>query len=160
MKLAFSSCNLLICLLIISGCSTPPVVTPRQQPTQQPQEPPRFVPQPPAQQIIPPKTTSNALSAPAVKQQSKPSLGLFVDNHKTLNGALVVRFDVFKGVSPAEQAGVRKGDIIIWIASCEVTNVSTYFACIEKFKPNQRVQIAVNRDDVFEKIWVQFGERY
>lgn len=156
MKLAFSSCNLLICLFIISGCSTTPVSTPRQQP----QEQPRVVPQPPAQQMIPPKTSSNALSTPIPKIQPKPSLGLGVAHHKNLLGAAVVRFDAFKGISPAEQAGIKKGDIIIWIGACEVTNVATYFACVEKFMPNQRVQIAFNRDNVIMQTYVKLGERF
>ena len=156
----FASNSFLVFVLILAGCYSPPVAPPRQQQIPPPQEQPRFVPQPPVQQIIPPKTSSNALSAPALKIQPKPSLGLGVAHHKTLLGAAVVRFDSFKGISPAEQADIRKGDIITWVGVCEVKNIATYFACVEKFIPNQRVQITFNRDDVIKQAWVKLGERF
>lgn len=149
--------SIFIITCLVAGCTTPPVTPTRQS------EPPIAAPQriePPKPQVIQPKTASNALSTPTVKTQPKPSLGVVVANHKTLNGALVLRFDSFKGISPAENAGVRKGDIITWVGTCEVINVAAYFTCVEKFMPNQRVQIAFNRDDVIEKLWVKLGERY
>lgn len=150
------SCIIFVFALV--GCTSPPIAPPRLQPT--PQEQPRVVPQQTIQQVIPPKTASNALSAPAVKMQAKPSLGLVVANHKFLNGALVLRHDSFKGISPAEQSGIKGGDIITAVSACEVTNIATYFACVEKFMPNQLIKVTFNRDDVIMQTWVKLGERY
>lgn len=147
-------------IFALVGCYSPPVAPPRQQAPQPPQEHPRFIPPPSVQQIIPPKTSSNALSAPTLKAQPKPSLGLFIDIPKALSGALVIRHEFFKGISPAKEAGIQSGDVIIWIGACEVINTDTYFKCIEKFIPNQRVQIAFNRDGVVKQVWAKLGERY
>lgn len=156
----FASNSFLVFVLILAGCYSPPVAPPRQQQIPPPQEQPRFVPQPPVQQVIPQKTASNALSAPIERKQAKPSLGLFIDIPKALNGALVVRYDFFKGISPAKEAGILSGDIIIWIGACEVINTDTYFQCLDKFIPNQRVHIMFNRDGVNKQVWVKLGERF
>lgn len=148
-----------VCACLLSGCISSPVAPayqPTQESTQQSVEQSRV--EPPRQQVIPLKTPSNALSLSAIKP--KPSLGLVVANHKSLNGALVLRFDSYKGVSPGEQAGVKKGDLITWIGGCFVKTIAEYFVCLEKYKPFQPAQISFDRDGVLQKKMIVLGERY
>lgn len=150
--------SVVLVLFAISGCTTSTYQVAAEKNQSLPQTTPKIPDK--LQQVIPPKTASNALSTPQKKLKIKPSLGIYVDEHTAKNGVMILRFDSVKGKSTAEYFGMKRGDIIIWLGSCEVRNISTYFSCLDNFQPLQKIQIGFVRDGVFKKLWVELREKY
>jgi len=57
-----------------------------------------------------------------------------------------VKLDDVKSGGPAEQAGVRGGDIIVELAGTKIENIYDYTAIIDRLKPGQAVKIKVVRE--------------
>ena len=123
--------KLLCCVFVLSGCTSysPPIYD----------SPPRA----PIQEV-PKQSSANTLSTgPTITQRA--SLGVVIDNHTRKSGAYIMGFEASNGKSPAEVAGLQKFDIITKIDSCEITNISTYFKCLESFRPFDTVKVLVER---------------
>ncbi len=73
----------------------------------------------------------------------RASLGTVPNYTKEVKGAPLD--GVAKG-GPAEQAGVKGGDIIVELAGRKIENVYDYTYAIEALKPNEEVKIIVERD--------------
>ncbi|MGN7202477.1 S1C family serine protease [Arthrobacter sp. SAFR-044] len=72
----------------------------------------------------------------------------------TTAGALVV--DVAHG-SPAEQAGMKSGDIITKFAGSAVGNVTDLLAALRKQDPGQQVEVVVERGSTSQSLRVTLG---
>lgn len=86
----------------------------------------------------------------------------------TVTQALVVRFNlpVDRGVlvvsvapgSPAEQAGLMPGDIIVRFGGQEIARVSDLEQALRQHQPGDRVEIVINREGAERSITVTLGE--
>lgn len=76
-------------------------------------------------------------------------------NLKSRDGALVG--DVIPG-SPAEKAGIERGDIILEFAGKKINKASDLSKAVAETKPNNRLDISLIRDGKKKKISVEIGE--
>lgn len=75
--------------------------------------------------------------------QFKVTLGIMPNYADTKDGMLI------DGVSenrPAALAGIRAGDVLTRIGSCEVTEIYSYMNCLSKVDPGDELPITVLRD--------------
>ncbi|QEG24257.1 M28 family peptidase [Mariniblastus fucicola] len=56
-----------------------------------------------------------------------------------------VKLDDVKSGGPAQQAGVRGGDVILELAGTKIENIYDYTAVIDRLKPGQKVKIRIQR---------------
>lgn len=66
-----------------------------------------------------------------------------------------VRIADLSADSPAEKAGLQKGDIIIKIGEYKVTNLSDYSDALKKFKPGDSVELTYLRDGKENKTQIE-----
>jgi len=66
-----------------------------------------------------------------------------------------VRIADLSADSPAEKAGLQKGDIIIKIGAYKVTNLSDYSDALKKFKPGDSIELIYLRDGKENKTQIE-----
>ncbi|MFT3704251.1 MAG: PDZ domain-containing protein [Agriterribacter sp.] len=86
--------------------------------------------------------------------QSKPMLGVYTE--KDDKGAKIT--NVVEG-SPAEKAGLQKGDIITKVGDKSVSDPASLADIIGDMEPNKEVDIYYLRDKKEKKVTVKLGER-
>ncbi|MCC6288395.1 MAG: PDZ domain-containing protein [Chitinophagaceae bacterium] len=85
---------------------------------------------------------------------SKPMLGVYTE--KDEKGAKITNV---VDDSPAEKAGLLKGDIITKIGETAVTDPSSLSSIINEKKPDDEIQITYLRDKKEKKVTLKLGER-
>lgn len=70
-----------------------------------------------------------------------------------------VMLDDVKSGAPAEQAGIRGGDIIVELAGTKIENIYDYTAVIDRLKPGQAVIVKVKRADAIVELDLTPGSR-
>jgi S1-C subfamily serine protease len=134
MKETSSRLSILAVLVTLAGCSTSPDYN----------YPSPTVPTQPPIKRISEKSSGNTLSS-GIATTQKASLGIKVSNHVSKRGAYVLEFDAVNGSSPAEAGGVQKFDLITLLGSCDVSDVTSYLACIDRFKAYDVIKINLER---------------
>jgi S1-C subfamily serine protease len=66
--------------------------------------------------------------------------------------------DVKKG-SPADEAGLKAGDIIVDIDGIPIRNVQTFTVALYKHKPGDEVKITVERGEEKVELTAKLGSR-
>lgn len=89
-----------------------------------------------------------------VNSDPKAMLGVYTE--KDEKGAKVS--EVVKE-SPAEKAGLQKGDIIIKAGSTKITDPASLAEAVEAMKPGDETEIVYLRDKKERKVTVKLGER-
>jgi serine protease Do len=112
-----------------------------------------------------PINNAKEIVAQLLEARPQPYLGVV---GTTVTQALVVRFNlpVDRGVlvvsvapgSPAEQAGLMPGDIIVRFDGQEVARVSDLEQALRQRQPGDRVEIVINREGAERSITVTLGE--
>ncbi|WP_350113308.1 PDZ domain-containing protein [Nitrosomonas sp.] len=99
---------------------------------------------------IEPLTVTLSSSAPAPaesatpKEKRKTSLGTVPDFAYQGEG---VRIDNTLPGSPAQQAGLQPGDILIQLAGQQVSDLSSYAAILRSLKAGEKVELQYRRED-------------
>lgn len=86
----------------------------------------------------------------------RPFLGVSID--QTWDGVGVRIDEVFPGM-PAEEAGLRSGDLILAVAGRSVTNFETLVGAIQRHRPGDTVRFRIQRDSRPWEIDVKLGHR-
>lgn len=94
--------------------------------------------------------------APSQKQERRVSIGTIPDF--TYKGTGYRIGGVIKG-SPAEEAGLREGDIIIEIDSKPVKGLKEFSDYLKTLKPGQRIILRINREGDFMTFELEVRER-
>ncbi|MCM8750603.1 trypsin-like peptidase domain-containing protein [Thermomicrobiaceae bacterium CFH 74404] len=112
-----------------------------------------------------PINRAREIASQIVEARPQPYLGI---SGVTVTRALVVRFNlpVDRGVlvvsvapgSPAEQAGLTPGDIIVRFGGQEVTRVSDLEQALRQHQPGDQVEIVINREGSERSLTVTLGE--
>uniref|UniRef100_A0A831TCN7 PDZ domain-containing protein n=1 Tax=Thermorudis peleae TaxID=1382356 RepID=A0A831TCN7_9BACT len=112
-----------------------------------------------------PINKAKEIASQIVEARPQPYLGI---GGVTVTQPLVVRFNlpVDRGVlvvwvapgSPAEQAGLMPGDIIVRFAGQEIARVSDLEQALRQHQPGDQVEIAINREGAERSITVTLGE--
>lgn len=87
-------------------------------------------------------------------EKSRPMLGVYTENDD--KGARIT--DVVDE-SPAEKAGLKKGDIITKVGDKKIDDPSSLAEVVGNNKPNTEVEITYLRDGKEQKVKVKLGER-
>ena len=85
--------------------------------------------------------------------QFKVTLGIMPNYAETTDGMLI------DGVSedrPAALAGIKAGDILKKIGSCEVKEIYSYMECLANVNPGENLPVTVLRDGEQLTVNVQF----
>jgi len=61
--------------------------------------------------------------------------------------------------SPAEQAGIKEGDVILQIAGTPVANLQEYSTVLRGLAPGQTVKVVLTRDGADVTLSVMLAER-
>jgi S1-C subfamily serine protease len=101
-------------------------------------------------------TASPTMTRAAEKPAARPYLGIVAGPMEKQTGA-VVREVTPK--SPAEQAGLKTGDIIVKVGDKDVKNPEMLVEAIAEHKPNDKLALAVMRDGKEHKMEVTLAER-
>ena len=111
---------------------------------------------------IEPLTVTLSSSAPAPaesatpKEKRKTSLGTVPDFTYQGEG---VRIDNTLPGSPAQQAGLQAGDILIQLAGQPVSDLASYAAILRTLKAGEKVELRYRRDDTVMVAEVVLVER-
>ena len=70
-----------------------------------------------------------------------------------------VKLDGVNEGSPADQAGLRGGDIVVQFGGLKVTDVESYMAAMTTKKPGDEVEVVVKRGDKELTLKAKLGER-
>lgn len=89
-----------------------------------------------------------------IQVASKPMLGVYTE--KSEKGAKITNV---VDNSPAQKAGLLKGDIITKIDGTSITDPSSLSSVISEKKPNDEIQITYLRDNKEKKVKLKLGER-
>jgi predicted metalloprotease with PDZ domain len=82
-----------------------------------------------------------------------PSVGVTSDFEEPIS----MKIGSVRNDSPAEDAGLKKGDIIISVGDTKVTR-ETFVPIIIRYKPNTRVPLTINRDRNTIKLTITLGK--
>lgn len=88
---------------------------------------------------------------------SRPYIGISMNNvQRETNGNITTAVMVYSvdNNSPAEEAGIKEGDIILAINDSEVTNLANLRYALYKNKPGDTIKVKVLRDDKEKEISV------
>lgn len=93
-----------------------------------------------------------------VKSKDKAFLGIYPRTNERENAVLI---DGFTDNSAAQNAGLKKGDLITRIGDKPTADESTLRAVLDEFKPDDEVEIEYKRKGTISKIKVKLGrEKY
>ncbi|MBV6449090.1 M20/M25/M40 family metallo-hydrolase [Nitrosomonas sp.] len=113
-----------------------------------------------ANRIEPLTVTLSSAPTPAgsaePKEKRKTSLGTVPDFSYQGEG---VRIDNTLPSSPAQQAGLQQGDILIQLAGQPVSDLSSYAAILRSLKAGEKVELKYRRDDAVMETEVLLVER-
>jgi len=87
-------------------------------------------------------------------EKSRPMLGVYTENDD--KGA---KINDIVDESPAEKAGLKKGDIITKVGDKKIEDPSSLAEVVGNNKPNTEVEITYLRDGKEQKVKVKLGER-
>jgi len=79
----------------------------------------------------------------ADKAENRASLGIWISDNTDIEGAQVTRF---REESPAWEAGVWKGDIIIAFDEQEISSWETLLETLGRYDPGDQVTLTIHRD--------------
>ncbi|UJP05873.1 MAG: M20/M25/M40 family metallo-hydrolase [Nitrosomonas sp.] len=112
-----------------------------------------------ANRIEPLTVTLSAVPAPVVgasKAKRKTSLGTVPDFSHQGDG---VRIDNVLPGSPAQQAGLRAGDILIQLAGQPISDLASYANILRMLKAEEKVELRFRRDEEERVVEVVLAER-
>ena len=87
---------------------------------------------------------------------STPYMGVNINNSRDGVGVYVVSVSAD---SPAAQAGLQKGDIIVGLGEYETSNLSSLDKVLRNFEPGQTTAIYVYRNRTVLELSITFGEK-
>jgi hypothetical protein len=105
--------------------------------------------------FVPPGAESAAMT-PRTEGRRKVSFGSIPDFQRESGGVLLT--GVLPG-SPAEQAGLTQGDVIVAFAGVEVDNLVDYSEAMKQFSPGDEVVVRFLRDGEAHQVTVTLAER-
>jgi membrane-associated protease RseP (regulator of RpoE activity) len=90
-----------------------------------------------------------------------PGYGVYLGTIPAFGGEPVrgVRLQGVRQGSPAEKAGLRRGDVIVSFDGAEVANLEEFAAVLFRAAPGSRVEIVVERDGARVPLQATLGER-
>ncbi len=103
-----------------------------------------------SQQKLPFRKTKNESE---VVPDFKVTLGVVPDYLFSGKG---MRIDGISEDRPAQNAGLKKGDIVVKMGEYEVTDMMSYMKSLSKFEKGQTIQVTVERDGSKETVDVTF----
>jgi S1-C subfamily serine protease len=101
-----------------------------------------------------------ATLAPAARADDPPKKQGFVGIQikKAEDDPEVTIVGVLEG-SPAEKAGLKKDDVILWVGEVQATDLKTVVEAFRSVKPGDKVKVKVRRDGKEKDIEVTAKER-
>jgi S1-C subfamily serine protease len=100
------------------------------------------------------------LAAPAARADDTPKkdgyIGVQIKKEEGDKAVTIV--EILEG-SPAEKAGLKKGDEILWVGEVQATDLKTTVDAVRSVKPGDKVKIKVRRDGKEKDIEVTATER-
>ncbi|PHR11317.1 MAG: peptidase M28 [Aequorivita sp.] len=102
------------------------------------------------QEKLPFRTTKNESE---VVPDFKVTLGVVPDYLFSGKG---MRIDGISEDRPAQNAGLKKGDVVVKMGEYEVTNMMSYMKSLSKFEKGQTIQVTVERDGFKKAVNVTF----
>ncbi|MGB5718931.1 MAG: PDZ domain-containing protein, partial [Gammaproteobacteria bacterium] len=94
--------------------------------------------------------------APSPSPARRVSFGTVPDFSYSGNG---VRLDDVRAGTPAQLAGLRKGDIIIAVNETAVTDMRAYAQALKQLSPGDEIHVRYLRDGVEKTLTTQVTER-
>ncbi|WP_292928659.1 PDZ domain-containing protein [Nitrosomonas sp.] len=100
--------------------------------------------------------SSAPIDSATPKEKRKTSLGTVSDFSYQGEG---VRIDNTLPGSPAQQAGLQPGDILIQLAGQPVSDLASYAAILRTLRAREKVELQFRRDDEIKVVEVVLVER-
>ncbi|MFQ5888704.1 MAG: M20/M25/M40 family metallo-hydrolase [Gemmatimonadota bacterium] len=105
-----------------------------------------------------PLTLRKAASAPArTRRHGGARLGTLPDYAGPADGRPGVLLSAVRPESPAEVAGLRRGDVIVGLGGREIHDIQDFMAALESARPGERDTVVVERDGERVELEVVYG---
>jgi len=104
-----------------------------------------------------PPGSEHAPAPPASGQRRRVSVGTIPDFNHSGGGVLIA--GVIPG-SPAEQAGMKKGDLLVEVAGTPVDDLAQYAAVLKEHAPGDEIPLIFMRDSRRMTVHVTLAERH